>query len=264
MTNAARHAIQVGIQGNFIGSQVFYWREVPQVHHGKRHEDSRKNPFGSAGIQADFSILTLKLSGGVSSHPMDKEKIMSKKRIQSGLAVLAILLSSSLSGVAMAGHDRGIKAGRSGGDFYDYAKVVDVAPVVRVVRVNEPRRECWDEEVPVYETGYRSSTPMILGGIIGGAAGNTMGKGRGKDAATIAGVLLGGSIGRDIGQDHQRPATVHHVTETRCRQVNDYREEERVDGYDVSYRYQGQLYHTRMPYDPGKKVRIRVSVEPAY
>ncbi|HSH28327.1 MAG TPA: glycine zipper 2TM domain-containing protein [Thiohalobacter sp.] len=47
--------------------------------------------------------------------------------------------------------------------------------------------------------GYRSATPMIVGGIIGGVLGNEMGKGRGRDAATVAGVLLGGSIGRDIG-----------------------------------------------------------------
>ncbi|WJW74949.1 hypothetical protein QVG61_10620 [Thiohalobacter sp. IOR34] len=47
--------------------------------------------------------------------------------------------------------------------------------------------------------GYRSSTPMILGGIIGGLAGHEMGKGRGKDIATAAGILLGGSIGRDLG-----------------------------------------------------------------
>ena len=41
------------------------------------------------------------------------------------------------------------------------------------------------------------------------------------------------------------------------------RYEERIDGYDVTYRYHGRLHHTRMPYDPGKRVRVRTDVSPA-
>lgn len=153
---------------------------------------------------------------------------------------------------------------RSGGDYFDYAKVVEVEPIIRLVRVEIPRRECWDEEVPVYHSGYQSATPMILGGIIGGVVGNTMGKGHGKDAATVAGTILGGSIGRDIGHQNQRPSGYHTVTETRCEQRVDYREEERIDGYRVTYVYNGERYTARMPQDPGKRVRVRVAVSPAW
>ena len=38
--------------------------------------------------------------------------------------------------------------------------------------------------------------------------------------------------------------------------------EERVDGYDVTYEYAGREYVTRMPYDPGERIRIRVDVTP--
>ncbi|HLG53610.1 MAG TPA: hypothetical protein VI339_06865, partial [Steroidobacteraceae bacterium] len=38
--------------------------------------------------------------------------------------------------------------------------------------------------------------------------------------------------------------------------------DERIDGYDVSYTYNGRRYMTRMPYDPGDRVRIRVDVTP--
>ena len=147
---------------------------------------------------------------------------------------------------------------------YDYAEVVRVEPITRTVRISVPREECWEEQVPVYESGYRSATPMILGGIIGGVVGHTMGKGHGKDAATEAGTVLGGSVGRDIGEQHRTPDGYRTVQETRCRMVDDYREEQRVEGYRVFYRYQGEDYETRMPQDPGERIRVQVSVQPAW
>ncbi|MFA7388519.1 MAG: glycine zipper 2TM domain-containing protein, partial [Thiohalobacteraceae bacterium] len=68
-------------------------------------------------------------------------------------------------------------------------------------RYEEPPRYYRDEPAyyPPADSGYRSATPMVVGGIIGGVLGNQVGKGRGKDLATVAGVILGGSIGRDMG-----------------------------------------------------------------
>ena len=36
-----------------------------------------------------------------------------------------------------------------------------------------------------------------------------------------------------------------------------------IDGYDVVYRYKGQRYATRMPYDPGDSLKVRVDIRPA-
>lgn len=147
-------------------------------------------------------------------------------------------------------------------EYYDYAKVVDVDPIVRVVRVSAPRQECWSEPVNYHEPGGSSSyTGTIVGGIIGGAVGNQFGKGRGKDAATIAGTLLGASIGRDLSNN--RPGRTYTAYEDRCRMVPGYAEEERVDGYQVTYRYRNETYTTRMPYHPGNRVRVQVSERPA-
>lgn len=66
-------------------------------------------------------------------------------------------------------------------------------------RYEEPRYYDDRASYPRDDRGYRSATPMVVGGIVGGVLGNQVGKGRGRDAATIAGVILGGSIGRDIG-----------------------------------------------------------------
>lgn len=178
------------------------------------------------------------------------------------VTALKILLTAAALGsaAAQAGHPRDY----DGGSFFDEAEVVRVEPIVRHVRVTIPREECWDEEVPVYRSGYQSATPMILGGIIGGVVGSTMGKGDGRTAATVAGTVLGGSVGRDVGHANQRPDSYATAVETRCRQVADYREEERIEGYDVTYRYQGEQYTTRMPRDPGERIRVRVTVEPAW
>lgn len=172
----------------------------------------------------------------------------------------AVLISGlAVNPLASAGHPDE----REGVERYDYAKVVRVEPIVRQVRVSVPQEECWEEDVPVYQRSHQSATPMILGGIIGGVLGNTVGKGHGRDAATVAGTILGGSVGRDIGHDRQRETEYRTARETRCRQVVDYRNEERIEGYWVTYRYQGEDYVTRMTNDPGPRIRVRVTVQPA-
>ena len=39
-------------------------------------------------------------------------------------------------------------------------------------------------------------------------------------------------------------------------------EEEQIIGYDVVYRYNGRKYQSRLPYEPGKRLKIRVQVLP--
>jgi len=40
-------------------------------------------------------------------------------------------------------------------------------------------------------------------------------------------------------------------------------EQRRIMGYDVEYRYRGEVYLSRLNYDPGERLRVRVSVSPA-
>lgn len=149
---------------------------------------------------------------------------------------------------------------------YDTAQVVDVEPIVRQVTVSTPERECWEEQV-TYSRPYREhknvAGNMILGGILGGVIGSRFGGGHGRDIATVAGTLIGASVAHDAANRraaaHSRPET---VTEHTCR-VNHVRTvEERIDAYRVTYRYQGETYVTRMPYDPGDSLRVRVDVRP--
>ncbi len=145
--------------------------------------------------------------------------------------------------------------------FHDKARVLSSQPLYETVRVNQPEERCWYEQVRHRgESRSESYTPTIAGAIVGGVVGNQFGKGSGKDAMTVAGALLGGSVGNDLGK---RPTRGYVTREQRCERVDHYREHEELVGYDVKYKYQGKVFHTRTDRDPGKFIDVRVSVTPA-
>ncbi|MEM6639884.1 MAG: glycine zipper 2TM domain-containing protein [Pseudomonadota bacterium] len=155
---------------------------------------------------------------------------------------------------------------------YDFARVVDVQPIVRLVTVTVPQRACWDEEVVVRrERGRRGNSgsvgSTIAGGLIGGVVGRQIGGGSGRDAMTVVGALVGSAIGNNAGRDDsdRRDDRVVYDTVRRCETRDEVREEERIDGYRVTYLYNGREYTTRTRNHPGTRlrVRVRVSVDPA-
>lgn len=149
---------------------------------------------------------------------------------------------------------------------YDYAPVTHVEPIVRQVRVETPRRECWDEARYVESRPHISDPAVggrtLLGGIIGGVIGHQFGSGRGRDAATVAGAMIGAGVGYDSAARRYSSGGREEVVQ-RCdvRYEEDY--EERIEGYRVTYEYNGREYTTRLPYDPGERIRVRVAVAPA-
>jgi uncharacterized protein YcfJ len=149
---------------------------------------------------------------------------------------------------------------------YDFAQVLSADPIIRYVTVKTPVRECWqDTQVRVVERGGRRNNAggALIGAVIGGVVGNQFGSGRGNDAATVAGSLLGAAIGSESARNRARETVRYETPVERCETVITEREEERIDGYQVVYRYNGQRYSTRMPYDPGDRLRVRVDVRPA-
>jgi uncharacterized protein YcfJ len=159
-------------------------------------------------------------------------------------------------------HNRGVTYSSE----YDYAPVRRVEPIVRQVRIDTPRRECWDD-VSYVESRPHISDPGIagrtlLGGLIGGVIGHQFGSGRGNDAATVAGTMIGAGVGYDSGA-RRSPRAVEERVVQRCSVTYEEQYEERIDGYRVTYQYHGREYTTRMPYDPGERIRVRVAVAPA-
>lgn len=154
-------------------------------------------------------------------------------------------------------------------DYYVNAKVVRVKPIVRVVEVATPREVCWDERVRHVERrrgGHSDSPlPVIVGGVVGGVVGNQIGRRHHRDALTIAGSVIGAAVGHSVSRERHHPPRrrSYTTTERHCEIETDYREEERIDGYDVTYRYNGRHFTTRTDHEPGKRIRVRVQVEPA-
>ncbi len=60
-----------------------------------------------------------------------------------------------------------------------------------------------------------------------------------------------------------RPRRHYAIVELHCEIQTEYHNEERIDGYNVTYRYRGRHFTTRMKRDPGRRIRVRVRVEPA-
>ena len=159
---------------------------------------------------------------------------MNRKRAITGLATAVMLFGFSSAAFA----DR-----YGSGPIYDYAHVISARPIVRYVTIKTPVRECW-RDTEYYSRYHRS--PGVGGG-------------------TLAGSLIGAAIGNDVARRHAGPGytTRHERPVRRCETRYRSHREERIDGYDVLYRYKGQKYSTRMPYDPGRRIKVRVDIRPA-
>ncbi len=135
--------------------------------------------------------------------------------------------------------------------------VVSSSPVYQIVRINTPQEECWQEAVTVSKKS-NSNTPEILGAIVGAGVGRLFGDGRGQDVATVAGAVLGGSIGSDLENKNASANQVQY--QQRCRVVDQYHDEERLQGYDVTFKLNDRLYTTRTKNDPGSSIRVKFTV----
>lgn len=148
---------------------------------------------------------------------------------------------------------------------YDYAQVLSAQPIYQTVEISDPHEECWDEEVRRRHSSQDSRTPALLGTIIGGAIGNSVGHGKSnRRIGTVVGAVLGHSIARDIVAVNKRDDGVYYETVRHCETVYEYREEQRLVGYDVRYLYNDEEFSTRMDTDPGEELKVRVKVQPVY
>jgi len=150
---------------------------------------------------------------------------------------------------------------------FGWAAVLRVDPVYdeqapSADSTSAPPQECWEEQVPVgagaeASSGRRTAATMI-GAMVGGLLGNQVGKGDGRRAATMAGVVAGGVVGNQVVAE--RP---QYTTQRRCRPASGSSGPRHVVAYDVEYRYRGEVFTSRLAYDPGDRMRVKVSVTPA-
>lgn len=135
------------------------------------------------------------------------------------------------------------------------AKVVSATPIYETV--NEPRTQCWTETVG-YETRTYPSANNTGGAVVGAIAGGLLGSAFGKGSGKVASAAVGAATGAVIGDRWYDGRTVSGPRQIeRCETTDNFRQI--VTGYDVRYRFHGEEYVTRMPYDPGSFVSLQVS-----
>lgn len=142
-------------------------------------------------------------------------------------------------------------------DFDDFARVISVTP--QVEQVNHPQQECRTEYVPVHRQQQRGVGGSILGGLAGGIIGNQVGGGNGRTVATAAGAIAGAIVG-DRMENSDGTVVTEQQPVRQCRTIDNW--QSRTNGYAVTYEYHGRTYSTVMPYDPGERMRVHVSVVP--
>jgi len=110
----------------------------------------------------------------------------------------------------------------------DYAQVLRVAPVYQTLHATRAEQQC---DPPSDPPSSNKGFSRIVGAVRNALS---------KDANTPAPPQEGGN----------------------CRLVQVQRDFRRPIAYDVDYLYKGMKYRSRLPEDPGNRLRVRVSVTP--
>jgi hypothetical protein len=118
----------------------------------------------------------------------------------------------------------------------DYAQVLNVEPVYQTLRATRTEEQC-DPEPP-------APTPAPAQGSGGGRLTRMLDSVRG------------------LWSRPPEPAARVTPVKQNCRVVEVGREFRRPIAYDVDYVYKGTKFRSRLPEDPGKRLRIRFSVVP--
>lgn len=138
-----------------------------------------------------------------------------------------------------------------------YATVIGTEPVRETTTTSTPHEVCQDvvvqERLPERD-GNAGGT--VAGAVIGGILGNQVGGGSGKKAATVAGAVAGGVIGNQVDKRHVGGQVVNR-TERQCHTENATSESSRVTGYNVTYRNpDGTTGTMRMDSKPGSRIAM--------
>ena len=96
--------------------------------------------------------------------------------------------------------------------------------------------------VPVYETRYEPVTREVC---------------TDPDASLRRFDEIAPTIGEDVRRQTRLWQQGQH-----CRIVTERQPREHVTGYRVTYRYNGETETALLPYDPGKQMRVNVSLSP--
>ena len=123
----------------------------------------------------------------------------------------------------------------------EYAQVLHAEPVYQTLRATSMVQRC-EQSTPVEPAAApRRGLSRVVGAV--------------KDVLTPA-------PDNDKDKDADKDEAEATPAEGDCRMVPVEREFRRAIAYDVDYVHKGVKYRSRLPFDPGNRLRIRVSVTP--
>jgi uncharacterized protein YcfJ len=172
------------------------------------------------------------------------KEIRMDKSMLTGLVVGAVVATAGgvIAGINMLGDKEPA-----------YAEVLNVVEATETVQT--PREVCEDvavtRQAPVKDENKILGT--VTGAVIGGVLGNQVGGGTGKKLATVAGAAAGGYAGNKV-QGSMQAKDTYTTTERRCRTVTD--SNQKVIGYDVTYRLGDKESTVRMNQPPGDRIPV--------
>ncbi len=141
------------------------------------------------------------------------------------------------------------------------ARVTHVEPIYKSSHISTPYRDCRGQSTHRQHRYYKNNyVPAIAGGLIGGVIGNQFGDGTAKTATTLVGTVVGGVIGHKLAYNNQ--SYYGYKEQPDCRINQRHHKQKQIDGYKVTYKYQGKKFTTVMDHRPGKRIPISVSVRP--
>jgi len=114
----------------------------------------------------------------------------------------------------------------------DYAQVLRVEPVFQTLTATRMEQYCDGKLVP-------AKAPSAKG---------------------ISGLV--GKVRNALGPKEDDPPAPATTASGDCRMVPIQREFRRPIAFDVDYMYKGMKYRSRLPEDPGNRLRVRISVTP--
>lgn len=129
----------------------------------------------------------------------------------------------------------------------EYARVLRAEPVYQTLRATSMVERC-EQSTPVArpEEEHRSGFARLIGAVR-----NALTPGPDPDDGGHGGGQTAGTPGKAGSEPREG-----------CRMVPVDREFQRPIAYDVDYVHHGVKYRSRLPYDPGDRLRVRVSITP--
>ena len=124
--------------------------------------------------------------------------------------------------------------------YHDYARVLNVSPIMETIQVPVRRLDC---QTPARIRRERQIHSPLTSDV------------RPKHP----GLTLADAIRQD--RAYQSSSATPH-TERNCRWVEAFETSERIVAYRVRFRYGGDTFVRRLDHDPGDRLRIRVELRP--